>query len=144
MMEIEILLKAFRFNLNRLMDLEDRLQLLAYELNGDNIGSPKIKSPEEAKYQTGTKIYKNNIPELMMQESKLIKERDYYLFAVKKVETFLQRLTDEEVKLIELRYWHGFNINQIARMYFWSKRTTYRKFDMIFEKLAHVPSIFVV
>lgn len=130
-MEIELLLKAFRFNVTKLMDLEDRLQLLAYELNGDNIGSPKIKSPEEAKYQTGTKIYKNNIPELMLQESKLIKERDYYLFAVKRVESFLQQLSDEEIKLIELRYWHGFHIKYIAKMYYRSRASIYREIDKI-------------
>lgn len=141
---IEWLLKSFRFNLANLMDLEDKLYIINDKLRVGEIKSPAIKSHEEALYQRGTLVYQNQASELMYEEEMLIKERDFYLHAVKKVETFLQRLTDEEVNLIELRYWHGFNINQIARMYFWSKRTTYRKFDMIFEKLAHVPSIFVV
>lgn len=131
--EIKDDLKSFRQALYKLQNLEDELKLIAVELGGDTVKSPRIKSSEEAQYQEGTHVYKNAIPELMENEKKLIPERDYYLYRVKKVEKFLQSLDDKQVKLIECRYWYKFSIRNIAKIFYTSKSTVCRELDAIFE-----------
>ena len=131
-------LKLFRHSLGKLMDLEDMLFLVSEELSGNTIKSPHIKSEDEAKYQSGTMIYKNNICDLIERESELIKQRDYYLYKVKKVESFLRLLENDEVKLLEYHYWLGFNINTLAKMFYCDKSTMFRKIQSILDKLQPV------
>lgn len=141
---IELEFKQFRYHLTSLIQAEERLLVLSYQLDGDALKSPVIKSQEEAKYQSGTKIYKNNLTELMSEEEALIKTRDFHLYAVRKIMYYLQQLTDEEVELLELRYWRRIDIKHIARMYYCSRSAMYRKFDSIFEKLGQCPLKFMV
>lgn len=136
-------LEQFKYSVERLMTLEDELALISEELKGETLHSPTFKSKDEAKYQKGTMIYHNNIPELLDREECLINERDYYLFRVRRVAMLLQKIAyamryDEKVlnqyiQLLELRYWHRYSIRAIAEMMYFSKSTVLRKFDIIFE-----------
>lgn len=137
--EIELEFKSLKHHVECLICAEDKLNELSYILSGNALKSPSIKSTEEAKFQKGTVIYKNNLIELMTEEETLIKVRDYHLFAVRKVMYYLQQLTDEEVELLELRYWHRIDIKHISKMYYCSRSAIYRKFDVIFEKLGQCP-----
>lgn len=132
--ELKADLEQFRRSVNKLIELEDELALINEELNGNTLKSPEIKSKEESSYQKGTVIYKNNIIELMYREKHLISSRDYYLYRVKKVATLLQRLSEDEVQLLEYRYWHGFSIRTIAKLMYLSKSSVCRNLDSIFEK----------
>lgn len=127
--------EQFRRSVGKLMDLEDELALISIELRGNNLSSPRIKSKEEAKYKQGSRIYHNNIADLMEREEQLIKQRDYYLFRVKRVAAFLQVLTDEEVELLEYRYWYGYSLEEISEMYYYSRAGVYKKINTIFEKV---------
>ena len=126
-------LEAFKGTLHRLENLEDELKLIGIELGGHSVKSPRIKSSEEAQYQAGTYVYRNDISELMETETKLIQKRDYYLYRVKKVEKFLQTLDDKQVKLIECRYWYKFSIRSIAKIFYMSRSSVCRELDAIFE-----------
>lgn len=132
--ELKSELESFKFSVNKLIELEDELQLIANELSGDTLRSPSIKSTEEAKYQKGTSIYKNNITELMYREERLTNSRNYYLYRVRKVAAFLQSLPEDDVQLLEYRYWHGFSIRTISQATYTSKSSVCRKLDAIFEK----------
>lgn len=131
--EIKDDLKSFRQALYKLENLEDELKLIAVELGGNTVKSPRIKSLEEAQYQEGTHVYKNAISEHMENEKELIQKRDYYLYRVKKVAKFLQTLDDKQVKLIECRYWYKFSIRNIAKIFYMSKSSVCRELDAIFE-----------
>ena len=132
--ELKSDLERFKFDVQRLCELEDKLILINIELSGDTLKSPSIKSKQEAFYQAGTPIYHNNIAALMYQEEQLIKSRDYYLYRVRKVSEFLQTLTPEEVQLLEYRYWFGFSIRTISKATYTSKSSVCRNIDAIFEK----------
>lgn len=140
--ELKSDLEQFRHSVGKLMDLEDELTLVAMELNGDNLSSPRIKSKEEAKYKQGSRIYHNDIVDLMEREERLIKQRDYYLFRVKRVAILLQNLTDEEIELLEYRYWYNYPMLAIAN--FPSVATSlgnlYKRYDAIFEKMRKFSS----
>ena len=133
--ELKSDLERFKYDVQRLCELEDKLALISIELSGDTLKSPSIKSKQEAFYQAGTPIYHNNIAALMYQEEQLIKSRDYYLYRVRKVSEFLQTLTPEEVQLLEYRYWFGFSIRTIAKAIYMSKSNVCKKLDSIFSKV---------
>lgn len=133
--ELKSDLERFKFDVQRLCELEDKLVLINEKLSGNTLKSPSIKSKEEAFYQAGTPIYHNNIAALMYQEEQLIKSRDYYLYRVRKVAEFLQTLTPEEVQLLEYRYWFGFSIRTIAKAIYMSKSNVCKKLDSIFSKV---------
>lgn len=128
-------LEQFRHSVERLIELEDELSGVADELRGNTLHSPSFKSLDESKYQRGTMIYHNHIPELLDKEERLSKERDYYLFRVRRVSSFLQKLSDDEVKLVEMRYWNGYSLNLISQMMFMSKTTIFNKINDILEKM---------
>ena len=132
--ELKSDLKQFRYAVGKLMDLEDMLFLVSEELSGNTLKSPNIKSEDEAKYQSGTMIYKNNICDLIERESELIKQRDYYLYKVKKVESFLRLLNDDEVKLLEYHYWYKLGLRTISKILFLSKDTLSRRLSAIYKK----------
>lgn len=131
--ELKSELENFKFSLNKLLDLEDKLKEIANQLTG--LGSPRIKSKEEAKYKSGPKVYHCNVIELMNLEEELSLERDYYLFKVRSVAKFLQILSDDQVLLLEQRYWNRFSIRTIAKATYTSKSQVCRKLDEIFEKI---------
>lgn len=131
--ELKADLEQFRHSVNQLLELEDELNDIKEELKGNTLKSPPIKSKLEAAYQSGTVIYKNNILELMEREENLIKSRDYYLYRVRKVASFLQTLSDDEVKLLEYRYWYGYSVRTIAEITYTSKSNISRQLDAIFE-----------
>lgn len=128
-------LEQFEHNTIMLMECEEQLKIIANALY--SIGSPKIKSKEEALFKKGTVIYKCNIAELMQEEQDLIVERDYYLLKVRKVASFLQKLSDDEVLLLHYRYWCKFSIRTIAKIQYTSKSNIFKKLEIIFKKIKN-------
>lgn len=131
--ELKADFEQFKYSINQLIMIEDELKIIQEELSGNILKSPTIKSNAEASYQQGTVIYKNNILELMAQEEALIKSRDYYLYRIHRVSSFLQILSNEEVELLEYRYWYGYSVRTIAEITYTSKSNISRQLDAIFE-----------
>lgn len=106
-------LKGIKYSANRLVDIWDRLQEIARELNG-SVKSPSIRSEEEAKYQRGTRIYKCNIIELMNEEETLSKQYKMYETELNDIQRFLEKLTDNEIALLYERYECGRSFETIG------------------------------
>lgn len=119
--ELKSDLEQFRESIFNLMELEDKLNEISDKLAGNTVHSVQFKSIDEAMYQRGTRNYRNDIPDLMFKEEQLIKKRDYYLYRVKRVESFLQTLNEEQLQLIEYRYWYGYSIRVIEELIPYSK-----------------------
>ena len=80
-----------------------------------SIGSPRIMSPEEAKYQKGTRIYSDiNMLELFEEQDKLQEQKCDCLYMIKRMDAKLQRLDEEEMKLVELRYNQKKTLRELA------------------------------
>lgn len=104
---IELNLKGFRHHLDQYNDCYDRLLLIAEEIKGEP-SSPNIKSKDQAFYQSyhpSTGNHRNN--ELIEDEQKLIEEMIHHRYAVHEVMRYLVLLNDDEVKLLEQKYWYG-------------------------------------
>lgn len=127
--QIENELKSFRINVEKLIQFEEKLCDICYKLNG-GISSVKFDGLSVVSNSTTSKIL-----ELMHQEQHYTKNRDYYLYAVKRVAHYLQQLDSEEVELLEMRYWYNYSIRVCAQLTYQSKRTISRKLKTIYEKL---------
>ena len=92
-------LMGFVYNVHRACEIKDRLEVIAVELSG-TVRSPAIKSVEEAKYQSGTRIFHDNKIELMEEERLLTEELVKRTAEIKEVIRFLQRLTEAELELV--------------------------------------------
>jgi hypothetical protein len=101
-----------------------------------SIGSPRIMSPDEAKYQKGTRIYSDiNMLELFQEQDQLIKQKQDLLYLISRVQARLNKLNDEELKLIEQRYKYKKTLRELAQNMYNGKSTMSRRLDDILLKL---------
>lgn len=101
-----------------------------------SIGSPRIMSPDEAKYQKGTRIYSDiNMLELFQEQDELMKKKPELLYLIGRVQVKLNKLDAEELKLIEQRYKYKKTLRELAQNTYNGKSTMSRKLDDILLKL---------
>ncbi len=101
-----------------------------------SVGSPRIMSPEEAKYQKGTRIYSNlNMLDLFQEQDELMKQKQDLLYLISRVQARLNKLNDEELKLIEQRYKYKKTLRELAQNMYNGKSTMSRRLDDILLKL---------
>lgn len=101
-----------------------------------SIGSPRIMSPDEAKYQKGTKIYSNlNMLDLFQEQDELMKKKPELLYLIGRVQVKLNKLNAEELKLIEQRYKYKKTLRELAQNTYNGKSTMSRKLDEVLLKI---------
>ena len=101
-----------------------------------SIGSPKIMSTDEAKYQKGTKIYSNlNMLDLFQEQDELMKQKQDLLYLISRVQVKLNKLNDEELKLIEQRYKYKKTLRELAQNMYNGKSTMSRRLDEVLWKI---------
>ena len=101
-----------------------------------SVGSPRIMSPEEAKYQRGTKIYSNiNMFELLQEQDLLIKQKQDLLYLISRVQVKLNKLDEVDMQLIEQRYKYKKTLRELAQNMYNGKSTMSRRLDDILLKL---------
>lgn len=80
-----------------------------------SIGSPKIMSTDEAKYQKGTKIYSNlNMLDLFQEQDELMKQKQDLLYLISRVQVKLNKLGEADTQLIEQRYKYKKTLRELA------------------------------
>jgi hypothetical protein len=80
-----------------------------------SIGSPRIMSPEEAKYQKGTRIYSDiNMLELFQEQDQLIKQKQDLFYLISRVQVKLNKLDEEDMQLLENRYKYKKTLRELA------------------------------
>ena len=101
-----------------------------------SIGSPRIMSPDEAKYQNGTKIYSNlNMLDLFQEQDELMKQKPELLYLIGRVQVKLNKLDEEDMKLLEQRYKYKKTLRELAKLKYVGKSTIVRKVNEILNKL---------
>lgn len=127
-------MKGFRHTISMILRLGDRLEELALALSGNTLKSPSIKSPEEAKYQSGTRIFNDNLIALIAEEEETRKEYDRFEREYKNYATFFRKLDDTEIEILSLRYENGFDYVKIAKILYTSHGYVYKKICQILDK----------
>jgi hypothetical protein len=118
----------------QLEEVNERIAEIDTQLT--SIGSPRIMSPDEAKYQKGTRIYSDiNMLELFQEQDQLIKQKQDLLYLISRVQARLNKLNDEELKLIEQRYKYKKTLRELAQNMYNGKSTMSRRLDDILLKL---------
>lgn len=101
-----------------------------------SIGSPRIVSPEEAKYQKGTRIYSDiNMLELFQEQDQLIKQKQDLLYLISRVQARLNKLDEEDMQLLEQRYKYKKTLRELAVEMCSNKDTIKNKIGQILLKL---------
>lgn len=101
-----------------------------------SIGSPRIMSEDEAKYQKGTKIYSNlNMLDLFQEQDDLMREKQDLIYLIRRVQVKLNLLNDEEIGLIEKRYRNKKTLRELAIELCSNKDTIYYQIEKILAKL---------
>ena len=101
-----------------------------------SIGSPRIMSPDEAKYQKGTRIYSDvNMLELFQEQDLLIKQKQDLLYLISRVQVKINKLDEEDMQLLEQRYKYKKTLRELAQNTYNGKSTMSRKLDDILLKL---------
>ena len=101
-----------------------------------SIGSPRIMSPDEAKYQKGTKIYSNlNMLELFQEQDQLIKQKPDLLYLIGRVQVKLNKLDAEELRLIEQRYKYKKTLRELAVLMHSNKDTVRISIEEVVQKI---------
>jgi hypothetical protein len=118
----------------QLEEVNERIAEIDAQLT--SIGSPRIVSPEEAKYQKGTRIYSDiNMLELFQEQDQLIKQKQDLLYLISRVQVKLNKLDEVDMQLLEQRYKYKKTLRELAQNAYNGKSTMSRKLDDILLKL---------
>lgn len=118
----------------QLEEVNERIAEIDAQLT--SIGSPRIMSPEEAKYQKGTRIYSDiNMLELFQEQDLLIKQKQDLFYLISRVQVKLNKLDAEELKLIEQRYKYKKTLRELAVLMHSNKDTLRMKIEEIMKNL---------
>lgn len=103
-----------------------------YETGG--VHSPTIMSSEEAKYQKGTRIYRNRVEWLIGEKSMYETQRDHFLKVLEKYNVFISKLSPEEHDMIYLKYERHESYDAIAEQMIMSRDSVRRRVRQILMK----------
>ena len=118
----------------QLEEVNERIAEIDAQLT--SIGSPRIMSPDEAKYQKGTRIYSDvNMLELFQEQDQLIKQKQDLLYLISRVQVKLNKLDEVDMQLIEQRYKYKKTLRELAVEMCSNKDSLKTKIDFLLKKL---------
>lgn len=130
-------LRSYYFYLKKIERLQEKIYEIDVKLT--SVGSPHIRSPEEAKYQRGTKIYSDiNLLELFEEQDELIKQKQELTYLISRMQKRLNRLSDEELKLIERRYKFKKTLREMAVEVCSNKDAVQHQLERILKKMVKI------
>lgn len=130
-------IEYYRRQVNRFEIEEHRLnEELEKERITGGVHSPGIMSTEEAKYQKGTKIYKNKVEDLIGRIASCQQRRDWFQATLDRYARFMKKLDAEEHDMVFMKYEQHHSYEEIGEQFFKSReavRKTIRKALMKWE-----------
>ena len=119
----------------QLEEVNERIAEIDAQLT--SIGSPRIMSQEEAKYQKGTRIYSDiNMLELFQEQDLLIKQKQDLLYLISRVQVKLNKLDEEDMQLIEQRYKYKKTLRELAAEMCSNKDSMNKQIENVLIKLV--------
>nr|DAN33439.1 MAG TPA: Protein of unknown function (DUF1492) [Caudoviricetes sp.] len=104
-----------------------------------SIGSPRIMSPEEAKYQKGTRIYSDiNMLELFQEQDQLIKQKQDLLYLISRVQVKLNKLDEVDMQLIEQRYKFKKTLRELAAEMCSNKDSVNKQIELVLSRFSRI------
>ena len=104
-----------------------------------SIGSPRIVSPDEAKYQKGTRIYSDiNMLELFQEQDQLIKQKQDLFYLINRVQVKLNKLDEVDMKLIEQRYKYKKTLRELAAEMCSNKDSVNKQIELVLSRFSRM------
>ncbi len=121
----------------QLEEVNERIAEIDAQLT--SIGSPRIVSPEEAKYQKGTKIYSNlNMLDLFQEQDELMKQKQDLLYLISRVQVKLNKLDEVDVQLIEQRYKFKKTLRELAAEMCSNKDSVNKQIELVLSRFSRI------
>ena len=136
--DLQVIDKELRNHYEYRRQLEDvNYRIAEIDAQLTSIGSPKIMSPEEAKYQKGTRIYSDiNMLELFQEQDQLIKQKQDLLYLISRVQVKLNKLDEEDMQLLEQRYKYKKTLRELAAEMCSNKDSMNKQIENVLIKLV--------
>ncbi len=129
-------LRVFIMYCRELPDLFDRKEQAAFDYY-NTVGSPRIKSSLEAKYQKSVSPPVERSIELMQRKDDLIAEYEWKASFCRMIQHKLIGLTNEEVDLLYWRYEERLTLRQLGGFYYASKDVMNNRINDILRKMQN-------
>ena len=121
----------------QLEEVNERIAEIDAQLT--SIGSPRIMSPEEAKYQKGTRIYSDiNMLELFQEQDLLIKQKQDLLYLISRVQVKLNKLDEVDMQLIEQRYKFKKTLRELAAEMCSNKDSVNKQIELVLSRFSRI------
>ena len=121
----------------QLEEVNERIAEIDAQLT--SIGSPRIMSPEEAKYQKGTRIYSDiNMLELFQEQDQLIKQKQDLLYLISRVQVKLNKLDEVDMQLIEQRYKFKKTLRELAAEMCSNKDSVNKQIELVLSRFSRI------
>ena len=127
-------LRMFVLYCKELPDLYDRKEQAAFDYY-NTVGSPRIKSTLEAKYQKSVSPPVDRSIELMQRKDDLIAEYEWKASFCRMIQHKLMRLSDDEIELLYWRYEERLTLRQLGGFYYCSKDAMNSRIDDVLRKM---------
>lgn len=114
--------------------VKEKMDEIKRQLDYPEIKSPKLKNPDTAICQSGTRIYHNNLSEILEKEKRYYEKLVYYEYVLEKKNKFVSLLTEEEKAVFESIFMDGFSVRATARNLNLSKDKAFRILNKIYKK----------
>lgn len=104
-----------------------------------SIGSPRIMSTDEAKYQKGTRIYSNlNMLDLFQEQDELMKQKQDLLYLISRVQVKLNKLGEVDMQLIEQRYKYKKTLRELAVEMCSNKDSVNKQIELVLSRFSRM------
>lgn len=116
-------LRSYTYHQKKALEIEEKLEDLAVKMQG--LSSPAFK---EVIYENTSNPYKDRKLELMCEEGELVKERNFHLLEIKRLDDALRLIDEEKRKILVDIYIKRKKIDYVAAKRFCSSRKV--KYDV--------------
>lgn len=124
---VEGILSNIDYYRRQVIHFESRVRMMNEELEKEKITggihSPGIMSPEEAKYQKGTPIYKNKVEELIGEIAACEQNAKWFQSTIDRYNSFMMSLEPVEHDMVFMKFEKGLYYEDIAEQFFLSRET---------------------
>lgn len=124
---VEGILSNIDYYRRQVIHFESRVRMMNEELEKEKITggihSPGIMSPEEAKYQKGTPIYKNKVEELIGEIAACEQNAKWFQSTIDRYNSFMMSLEPIEHDMVFMKFEKGLYYEDIAEQFFLSRET---------------------
>lgn len=132
----ESLIRVFLMYCQKLLDSYDEIRHLQAKISTFGLSSPRIKSLEEAKYQSSARSQsETELLQLIEKRDALRNEYQYMDWFCYQIQLGLMKLDPEDLELLYLRFERGYTLREIAIFDYSNKNSVMNKLDTIYSKL---------